>query len=236
MDPITLDPAFLGDSLTRDVDLTWEGVAFEPGADWGLVWTGKPDARYPDSYATIQKTSGVGIEVITSKATITLVPEDTESLTPINLAWGILATHATTGERRTVAIGTWALTRGPARGSVSSIPIRTTTLPAPFRSETVTVAATTAILPAAAYALTPAMAAPLYNRLTSVDDITITIPANATTEIPVDTEFYFRRTTAAGLVTLALDTGVTLAGDASAIPIEAVFVLKKTATDAWDFI
>lgn len=105
------------------------------------------------------------------------------------------------------------------------------------RTDGVTIPASqTASLGSSAITLNLSMSAGIYNRLTSVDDITLTIPTDASVAIPVDSEFVFRRSDSAGLVAIALQSGVTMEGDASLIPVNGMFVLKKTGTDSWDFI
>ena len=120
---------FNGDSVTHDIPLAWRGEAFEPGVDWLLIWTAKEDPADPDSAAVIQKASGVGITAEGSVASVAVVPADTVEAAQRVLFWDVQAQHATTGEVRTVAIGSLRLTRDVTRETTTSIPVQTTEPP-----------------------------------------------------------------------------------------------------------
>lgn len=76
-----------------------------------------------------------------------------------------------------------------------------------------------------------------YIRLTAAGGTAVTIPPNGTTPLPVGFEAHFRRTSAAGEITLS-HAGVTVNGsaDVSTIGQDKNFTLKKVATDEWDFV
>ena len=117
---------FLGDSNSFDIPLTWDGIAFEPDGDWTLIFTAKNRATDPDDLAVFQKATGAGITVTDSTATVTTVPDDTNTLRACNLVCDIQAQNTTTGEVRTVAYARLSLTRDVTREVTVSVPIYTT--------------------------------------------------------------------------------------------------------------
>lgn len=76
-----------------------------------------------------------------------------------------------------------------------------------------------------------------YVRYTNATANVITIPTNAVLAIPLGTEVYGRRSSAAGAVSLSF-AGVTVNGSANAafVPQDGNFALKKIDIDEWDFI
>lgn len=124
--------AFIGDSVTLAVPLTWQDAPFAPGDDWALIFTAKHRARDTDAEAVIQKASGAGIEVTGYTASVSLVPLDTLALRACDLVFDIQAQHVTTGAVRTAAIGILALARDITRETETSIPVNTTEDPLPF--------------------------------------------------------------------------------------------------------
>jgi hypothetical protein len=124
---------YIGDNKTHTVPLTWEDAAFTPGATWGLVFTAKRKATDPDADAIIQKASGAGLTASTSNADIALVPDDSNAFKATRrLYCAIRATHVSTGETRTVWVDNLKFERAPAHLTTTSIPVVTTTDPAPF--------------------------------------------------------------------------------------------------------
>ncbi len=123
---------YLGDSRTLSLPLTWQGAAFTPGVNWGLIWTAKRKASDDDAAAIIQKASGAGIEVTASTAYIALVPEDTLEQIPGTLVTDVQAQHVTTGEIRTVNFTYLSLLRDVTRETTTSIPVITTQPPVPW--------------------------------------------------------------------------------------------------------
>ena len=123
----------LGDSKTHSIPLEWEGAAFSPGAAWVLIFTAKGNPEDPDTSALIQKTSGAGITVIGSTASVQLVPGDTVDLSAATLYCDVQAQHVSTGEVRTVALDLrLKLKRDITRQTSTSVPVITTEPPVPF--------------------------------------------------------------------------------------------------------
>lgn len=118
--------AYLGDSNSLEIPLTWQGAAFTPADDWTLIMTAKNRAEDLDTAAVFQKASGAGLSVTGSTATITTVPDDTNDLGDCNLVCDIQAQHLTTGELRTVAFFRVSFTRDVTRSADVSVPIYTT--------------------------------------------------------------------------------------------------------------
>jgi hypothetical protein len=112
------------------------GAAFVPGGDYVLVASFKRREKDSDANAIIQKSSGAGITVSGSTATITLVREDTEELTACNLHFGIRATHATTGASLTVAERRVSLEKPTTIETTTSVAVITTETPLPIALET----------------------------------------------------------------------------------------------------
>lgn len=120
---------YIGDSCTYHVAMAWQGQPFTPGVDWNLLFTAKARAIDPDASALIQKITGAGIVATGAIAAVEIVPVDTNELPPSSIVWDIQAENITTGEIRTVAVGSMQLVRDVSRGTSISIPIYTTTPP-----------------------------------------------------------------------------------------------------------
>jgi hypothetical protein len=116
---------FIGDSKTHRVPLTWDGEDFMPGNAWSLIFTTKRSAHDHDITAVFQKVSGAGIEVSGHIAEIESVPSDTLALTPTLLVWDIQAQNLSSGEVRTVALGSLKLVRDVTHKTTSSVEIHT---------------------------------------------------------------------------------------------------------------
>jgi len=129
---MSLLAAYLGDTTDLAIPLTWAGAAFAPGDDWGLIFTAKTAATDADTAAVIQKASGLGITAAGYTATVSLVSADTVDLTVTTLEWDVQAQHVDTGAVRTVARGKLSLYQDVTRATTTSVPITTTTDPAPF--------------------------------------------------------------------------------------------------------
>jgi hypothetical protein len=123
---------YLGDSPTFAIPLTLAGQPFLPGTEWGLIFTLKYDENDDDSDAIFQKASGVGIDVVGSKAYVTTVGEDTENLHPFTGVWDIRAQSSVTGKRIVVARDILTAKRAVSDKEQTSRPIYTTDAPAPF--------------------------------------------------------------------------------------------------------
>lgn len=124
--------AYIGDSASFEIPLTWEGAAFDPESEWALISTFKYRASDLDAAAIFQKTSGAGITVTGTTATLTTVHEDTASLPACNIVGDIQAENVSTGEIRTVAYIRLALSQDITRETTTSIPVITTEDPLPF--------------------------------------------------------------------------------------------------------
>lgn len=76
-----------------------------------------------------------------------------------------------------------------------------------------------------------------YHRCTNAAGCAVTIPTNAVAPFPIGSEFHFRQS-AAGAVSIAGDTGVTVNMPAGVDPetaaLGAVLTAKKVATNEWD--
>lgn len=76
-----------------------------------------------------------------------------------------------------------------------------------------------------------------YHRCTNAAGCAVTLPTNTTNALPIGTEFHFRQC-AAGAVTIAGDTGVTVNLPAGANPetasLGAVLTAKKVGLNEWD--
>jgi hypothetical protein len=152
---------YIGDNKTHQVPLTWEEAAFTPGGTWGLTFTAKRKATDPDADAVIQKASGVGLSASDSTASIVLVPDDSNAFKATRqLYCAIRATHSGTGETRTVWADKIKFERAPAHLPTTTIPVITTTDPAPFAGD-VTTAAVLAALGVPSYATVAAANAAL---------------------------------------------------------------------------
>lgn len=123
---------YIGDSKTHLISLTWEGEAFSPGEDWALIFTAKTSATDADADAVFQKSSGAGITVSGSTASIATVPDDTAALSATSLIYDVQAQHVTTAEIRTVSLGRIRLIRDVTRETTTSVPVNTTETPTPF--------------------------------------------------------------------------------------------------------
>ncbi len=119
----------LGDSVTHRIPLRWGKAAFEPGTDWGLIYTVKESIDDADEDAVIQKISGTGMTHSGSNALPTILPADTTALTAKTYYYDVQAQHLTTGEVRTVAQNKLILTRDITRGVTVAIPVITTEEP-----------------------------------------------------------------------------------------------------------
>lgn len=120
---------YTGDNHLIDLPLTWQGAAFVPGTDWGLIFTAKKALSDSDANALIQKTLVAGITVTDSTATIELVPDDTKTLRHLSLYCDIQAQHLSTAEIRTVYNGSLTFQRAVTREFTPSIPVLTTNPP-----------------------------------------------------------------------------------------------------------
>jgi len=123
---------YSGDSVTHTIPLKWQGAAFTPGTDWGLVFTAKRSARDADAAAVFQKASGAGITASGSNALVSTVAVDTVALGTMTLVWDIQAVHATLGTVRTVAYGPLEIKRDITREVTTSTTVHTTEPPLPF--------------------------------------------------------------------------------------------------------
>jgi len=123
---------YSGDSVTHTIPLKWQGAAFTPGTDWGLVFTAKRSARDADAAAVFQKASGAGIIASGSNALVSTVALDTVALGTMTLVWDIQAVHATLGTVRTVAFGPLEIKRDITREVTTSTTVHTTETPLPF--------------------------------------------------------------------------------------------------------
>jgi len=116
----------IGDSKTLAIPMDWEGAPFEPGSDWGLIFTAKLAEADLDVDAVIQKATGAGITATGSVAYVALVPDDTSSIDAGIVYCDIQAQHLTSGEIRTIRAIYLNLKRDITRGTSASIPIYTT--------------------------------------------------------------------------------------------------------------
>ena len=118
----------LGDSVIRHILMEWEEAPFSPDANWVLLLTAKR-AR-ADTVPVFQKATDAGLTSEEDLATVELVPSDTAEETTGNLYVDIRATHAVTGESRTVANFRWQLDRGVNQSGTPSVTIYTASEPA----------------------------------------------------------------------------------------------------------
>jgi hypothetical protein len=124
--------ATIGDSAELPISMEWNGVVFEPADEWVLIFTAKNSADDADADAVFQKTSGAGIEVSGSVATISLVPDDSLELTSGARVFDIQAQRISDSKVRTVAVGEIYLMRDITRETSTSVPVITTETPLPF--------------------------------------------------------------------------------------------------------
>jgi hypothetical protein len=133
MDILNLD-AVIRDSSPLSVPLLWQDAAFTPGGDWALIYTAKYRPTDDDDAAVFQKTTGAGITVTESTASVALVPDDTDGLSECNLYCDIRGQHVTTGERRTFRHVRLQLIQDIGRDTETNVPVVTTETPLPFAS------------------------------------------------------------------------------------------------------
>ncbi len=124
--------AYIRDSAIFTVPLEWDGAAFTPGTEWGLIATYKRAITDADSAAVFQKASTAGIIHAGNFALIAVVPEDTAALTgEITLEFDVQARHTITGAVRTVARGKTLFKLDVTRETETSVPLYTTDPPYP---------------------------------------------------------------------------------------------------------
>ena len=128
----------IGDTKTHSVKLAWNGKPFVPGNAWVLLFTAKssPETQ-EDAAAAFQKTSGGGgITTTSSTSSVAVLPQDTDALDVGTLYWDIQATRDVEGqgEARTVASGTFVLTRDVSRLSSPTLDVYTVAPPLLFFS------------------------------------------------------------------------------------------------------
>jgi hypothetical protein len=133
----------IGDSREYIIPLRKGNSPFAPGSDWTLVFTVKSDpTNQDDSAALLQKaTSGYGLTVDGSNATVVILRADTKRESPAFEAsagdyfWDIQAVRNTApnqGEVATVASGTFTLTRDVTRNAQPSQSITVVESPVPM--------------------------------------------------------------------------------------------------------
>ena len=116
---------FIGDTPAFQIPLTWADAPFIPNNNWSLIFTAKAHATDLDANALIQKTSGAGITVTGSTASVAMVPQDTQGLSPATIVWDVQAVNTSTGAVCTVAQGSLNLVRDVTRGTTTSIAVYT---------------------------------------------------------------------------------------------------------------
>jgi hypothetical protein len=124
---------YLADSVEHTVPLTRDDAVFdvgEDGDDWFFVFSAKNKREDEDSEAVFQKTSGAGMSVTGSEATISVLRVDTEELRPKTLFCGIRATHVS-GDSFTAWEGKLRLDKAVGQEVTSSVEIFTIDPPFP---------------------------------------------------------------------------------------------------------
>lgn len=121
---------FAGDSNKILVPLARAGVV-----DWDAYvfnFTAKTDKALPDTEASVQKVTGVGLTVVDGFATLDIVNEDTLAFATTELLYcDIRGQHVETGAFTTFASFLWTVEKGVGESVESSVPIYTTEPPAP---------------------------------------------------------------------------------------------------------
>ncbi len=116
---------YIGDSDSHEIPLTWKGLPFVPGSEWGLIFTAKSSAGLSDTKSLFQKASGGGgITVSDNSATISTLRDDTIGLPPMAAVYDVQARHTTTLACRTVASGRLILIRDVTREATTTVPVR----------------------------------------------------------------------------------------------------------------
>jgi hypothetical protein len=106
---------YLGDTVTHEIPLRWQGVDFYPTADWTLYFTAKKKQTDPDSSSIIQKATAAGLTVTGSLAAVSIFNADTASEKAGSLYYDIRAKSTSTGAVRTLAKGRLKLDQNVAR-------------------------------------------------------------------------------------------------------------------------
>jgi len=116
-----------GDSKTFPLTLTepFSTTPFNP-TGWTLISTFKADYDLPDASASIQKVSTVGgftiISAGTGRVDLSLVPADTVALDPnVRYVFDVQAQNVSTGEVKTVCLGTLRVSADVTLGTTISI-------------------------------------------------------------------------------------------------------------------
>jgi hypothetical protein len=155
----------LGDTKTFRIPLRWGNAAFSPAANYDLTFTLKSDEDDADSAAIIQKaTGGLGIVIDESFAVLSILRSDTYreadfpdpgdpayEATAGTYYWDIQADGLGDfeGDCKTVASGTYSISRDITRATGPSVPIYTTDPPHPSSVTNATVNAAIAVDPEA---------------------------------------------------------------------------------------
>lgn len=118
-----------GDSNVIDVPLDKGNFGVIDWSVWTLLFTAKENVADSDVDAKVQKVTGAGLEIVSGRARLDIVVDDTKEFLG-TLYCDVRGTHNVTGGRQTFAEFLWEVLPPIGQGVDSSIPIFTTNPPA----------------------------------------------------------------------------------------------------------